>query len=397
MSRRIGRSSRRRELATRLAVLAVASVVALGLAELAARQLLRSHATIEQLRAYATPRQFAALPAEQQWVIPHRYVGYVLGPGFRGGRNRHNALGLRGEEVSRVPAPGRFRIVCLGGSTTYSSQVEDPADGYPARLEQALHEAGYRQVEVLNAGVPGYSSVESSIFLELKILDLEPDLIVVTHAANDVHARLVWPPEAYSGDNSGWRGARQIAPLPLGFEHSTLLRIVGIRLGWLPRFRAMESIFRPEAETSYTGRFHTQMKAGTYPSGPFENVGIERMLEENRPVYFARHLRDMVAVARAHGVEVVLSTFPYHPSWTGNHPMAHPAYRAAIEETNRVTLQVAAAAEVYAFDLAARVPADEALYTDGYHFTREGNELRGRLLAGMLIERGLIERVELPR
>ena len=390
MRRRAGR----RGLAARITI---AVVVGWVLLEIAARLFLHFFATPDQFLAYATVRQLETLPAEQRWVIPHRYLGYVLGPGYRNGANRHNSLGLRGDEIAPVAAEGTYRIVCLGGSTTYSTPVDDPADAYPARLQETLHRAGYRNVEVVNAGVPGYGSLETMLFFELEILDLEPDLILVSHAANDVHARLVWPAEAYRGDNSGWRGGWRVDTLPLLLEHSTALRMLWIRLGWLRSFRSMESVFGPSSATSFTALFHAQVSDGSYPSGPFAEVPITRMLEVNRPVYFARHLRNIVAVARTHGVEVALVTFPYHPNWRGRAPIADPDYRAAIEDANRVTRQVAAAAGVHGFDLAAHIPADEKLYTDGYHFTREGNQLRARVLAGMIVDRGLLEGVESPR
>ena len=65
---------------------------------------------------------------------------------------------------------------------------------------------------MINAGLAGWSSWESMINFQLRLLDLEPDLIIVYHAVNVLHARLVWPPEAYQPDNSGRyaraRGAR---------------------------------------------------------------------------------------------------------------------------------------------------------------------------------------------
>ena len=47
------------------------------------------------------------------------------------------------------------------------------------------------EVEVLNAGVPGYNSWESAIDFQTRVLDAEPDLVVVFFGVNDVHARLV--------------------------------------------------------------------------------------------------------------------------------------------------------------------------------------------------------------
>ena len=82
---------------------------------------------------------------------------------------------------------GEYRIACLGGSTTYTTSVEDWRLSYPALLEHELHNAGLGSVCVLNCGAAGWSSWESLINLETRVLDLDPDLIVVYHAINGGH------------------------------------------------------------------------------------------------------------------------------------------------------------------------------------------------------------------
>jgi hypothetical protein len=72
----------------------------------------------------------------------HRYIGYIPTPNFRKGKNRHNSLGLRGEEVVLPKPEGEFRIICVGGSTTYTSKVEDYKLSYPDLLQENLLDAG---------------------------------------------------------------------------------------------------------------------------------------------------------------------------------------------------------------------------------------------------------------
>ena len=89
-----------------------------------------------------------------------------------------------------------MRIAILGGSTTYDTGVRDDAETFPARLQELLNAgATAPPYRVINAGVPGYTSWESLIHLQLRILELEPDIVIVHHATNDVYARLV-PPNA---------------------------------------------------------------------------------------------------------------------------------------------------------------------------------------------------------
>ncbi|MDJ0850116.1 MAG: hypothetical protein QNK04_17225 [Myxococcota bacterium] len=100
-------------------------------AELLARGWLLHVADDEAFRSYASVRQLEArLGGDLQSVspyAPHRYVGFVTSPGFRRDPNHHNPQGFRGAPVPWRKPQGELRIVCVGGSTTYSDGVTDPS------------------------------------------------------------------------------------------------------------------------------------------------------------------------------------------------------------------------------------------------------------------------------
>lgn len=93
-----------------------------------------------------------------------------------------NALGLRNGPIG--PKADRFRIVAVGDSTTFGLGVA-AADAWPSRL-QSLLDPDARLVEVINAGVSGYSAFQCLRYLQLHAERLEPDLIVATTGNNDV-------------------------------------------------------------------------------------------------------------------------------------------------------------------------------------------------------------------
>ena len=139
-------------------------------------------------------------------------------------------MGYRGGEISLPKPEGCFRIVVLGGSTTYGEFINDDRQTFPARLEERLRDIGYPRVEVINAGVPGYNSWESLSDLQFHALDFEPDLVIPYYGINDVHCRLVVP-QSYRSDNSG-RRVLWTEPLRATLcRHSVLFRIVGYHLG----------------------------------------------------------------------------------------------------------------------------------------------------------------------
>ena len=84
-----------------------------------------------------------------------------------------NALGLRGPEIARTPPPGRTRILALGDSMTFGFYLEE-SETWPARLEALLRGEG-RDVEVVNAGVGGWTISSETLFLEERALALAPD------------------------------------------------------------------------------------------------------------------------------------------------------------------------------------------------------------------------------
>jgi hypothetical protein len=122
-----------------------------------------------------------------------------------------------------MPKPANeFRIVCIGGSTTYDDCIDDDAGTYPARLQFHLTQRGYA-VKVINAGVPGWTSYESVINFALRISSIAPDLIIDYDGWNDLSARVVRP-ETYASDNSAVKsGAFPSFPW---YEQLTLVHIL---------------------------------------------------------------------------------------------------------------------------------------------------------------------------
>lgn len=319
-------------------------------------------------------------------LMPHVYLGVIPRPAWSRGANRHNALGFRGAEIPQPKPAGEFRIACLGGSTTYTSPVEDWRLAYPAQLERELR-SGHPRVRVVNAGVPDWTSWETVFSFQTRVLDLQPDLAIVYHAINDFEARLVWPPDAYRPDNSGSRVVP--APSPTGvFEHSTLFRILLSRTGLVrPEGRLERVLARPESSRLIP--FRRQLEAGAYPQPPFDEVPLEQILAANPPVYFRRNIENLIAIARFRSVSVVLTTMPTAPL-EAHLQFASPQDVLGIGEMNEVTRAIAREQHVALFDLAALFPTDASLFVDGVHVNERGAAIHARLLASFLEERGLV-------
>ncbi len=361
--------------------------------ELAARFYLEHIADEPRFLSFASYRQLQERYGNKadtgaslkQLYSPHRYLGYYPTPDYRWGENRHNALGFRGEEIELPKPAGQFRIVCLGGSTTYTSDLEDYRLSYPSVLERELRERGHTNVRVINAGAAGWTSWESLINFELRVLDLEPDLIIVYHGINDIHARLVWPPPAYRGDNSGRRVPNQSGLfMPSILEYSTLARVLMIRAGWIRSHADLARTIDRAPSTYYGDLFRQQVIDGSYPDGIFRTVPATKMLEVNGPTFYERNLTSIVALADRYRVRSVLASFAYSPEFKEEPRVASKEYRDAFVEMNATVARVAARSSAEYFDFAGAFPSSKRYFSDGRHVNEEGVRLKAKLFADFL-------------
>jgi lysophospholipase L1-like esterase len=97
-----------------------------------------------------------------------------------------DAEGFRGAApLPRAKAPGALRVAAVGDSSTFGWGVGDD-ETYAAGLARRLA-AAYpgRPVEVMNAGIPGFSSFQGLRLLEADVLPRAPDYVILGFGFND--------------------------------------------------------------------------------------------------------------------------------------------------------------------------------------------------------------------
>lgn len=376
---------------SRLTLVVVSVFIVCILIEAGANYWLWNIATADDFNVYASINQVREAGKTRSFSS-HHYLGSIPTPDLHRGENKHNHLGFRGDDISLEKAKDTYRIVAVGGSTTYGSEVEDFRESYPNLLNDYLRGAGIASAEVINAGVSGYSSYDNLINLSFRVLPLEPDLIILYQGFNDTNDRFVYPKSRYLGDNSG-----ALAPtisdrvMPEIWEYSTYLRVLGIRAGYILSHGDLDRHANQTALSNYSSEFRRQTNRGTYPSGIFREVSAEKMLDDNPPVHFQRNLVTMLGIADSHNVDVLLMTMVlsknYHAR-TGsdnNKFYSNEVLQAAMAQHNDITRRIAESTETPFFDLAIEFPDDPALLTDGLHMNVEGNRVRARLIGDFVI------------
>ena len=179
------------------------------------------------------------------------------------------------------PGPGVFRIVLLGGSTTYGWPLDDRFS-YASWLRTALPVAGGGKIfEVLNFGVPGYGS-RRILNLFKEIIRFDPDLVIFLTGHNEVlesefSRSLLNLPEPL------------VAAHTFGLIHS---RLYGF-LNYLARL--IRRIWEPEAE-----------EARPHPIPHTYHRQRSLLLEE----MFRQNLKEISRLCREEGIPLLLCTVP---------------------------------------------------------------------------------------
>ena len=112
--------------------------------------------------------------------IGSHFTGFKLKPNWEINHNtfkeKINSFGFKSPDISINKKNGSYRIICIGGSLVYG---RDTGTTWPYFLNQHFNNNSLiKEVEVINAGVPGYTSYHTLTQFITKLVDLQPDLII---------------------------------------------------------------------------------------------------------------------------------------------------------------------------------------------------------------------------
>lgn len=167
-----------RKTAVNLALLAVISLVSLGLCEIATRLLFGNQILL--IPRYHTSAHYGEFtlrrlrPNFQFWhTDPDGHWKFVT-----------NSQGFRSDEDFHLEKPpGTFRVIALGDSTTEGFEVRQ-SHTYSAVLERYLRKYGI-EAQVFNTGISGFGTAEELIYLENEGMRYKPDAVVLGFFGND--------------------------------------------------------------------------------------------------------------------------------------------------------------------------------------------------------------------
>src|ERR1051326_744200 len=204
-------------------------------------------------------------------------------------------IALNDEGFRSAPFPGRkqpgvLRIACIGDSWTFGMNV-DQHEMYPARLEALLKaRPGARNVEIMNFGILGYTSFQGLQLLKSRVLDLEPDVLVIGFGMNDSDVAGYRDRDVVSSGPPNWRDRVKAVT-----SHSEMIALLKYLAGVLK--------FKPKTMADF---LDANAKADQGKSNQTVNYDEMEAWTRVSPRDYASNLYEMIALARDRKMRVVL-------------------------------------------------------------------------------------------
>jgi lysophospholipase L1-like esterase len=288
---------------------------------------------------------------------PHPYLNYVANPDviLKDGVRPHHAIGIRDPGFDPTEKrEGTLRVVALGGSTTYGLFTERGDQVWPSLVGLGLGQTLGGTVEVVNAGLPNYTTNEIIGMAALWLPEFQPDLVLVHTGLNDAFAAAY--PEEGGPDARYFRHAWTHAELP-GAVAAVL------RVSRLARLVAAGPL-------RARGFMAGDMTASIQYALPPEDER-RRNLDAATGRYYRRNLETIAVLVRRAGALPVFVEMPLNPAFeTGDNPYFH-AISQAVVRNNGIMREVGGRLELPVVPLYEEM-RDPRAYIDAAHTNPRG-------------------------
>lgn len=189
---------------------------------------------------------------------------------------------------------GTFRILCLGGSTTWSDLASSAENSYPALLERHLQSRGF-SVDVVNGGCNYFTSAELVGTLAFRGIYTKPDLVLIHTGGNDTGPFI--SQKEYQADYSHWR---TVDTTITELSNTDTYRVLWKFPSWTTRL-LLALYLRPDA-------FYRQMVAKQLETAQ-EVLFANNDISHRTPLGLEKNLQTLIALSRTHGASVATITF----------------------------------------------------------------------------------------
>jgi lysophospholipase L1-like esterase len=317
---------------------------------------------------------------------PHPYLLWENTPEFvsEDGVKQTNNLGYRNkDDFEFTKAPNVFRILALGGSTTWGYLLDDPEDAWPSQLEKLLNGAlsensDFDKIEVINGGLNYGTSAELLLHYLYRDRYLDPNIVIIHTGGNDAKLLLFhdYNPD-YSFFRPGWTADIHRLRTGEGFliRHSNIAKLV--YAFWLNDSAALPHINKQSKSFDLKPQYYLQNA------------------QKNEPVGFERNLRLLISNIISDDAQPVLFPYVTVSEEQFNILSAESAERVAFTRKIRDGLVVALdkddevmgnLSDEYRVPLISLSPEEIPIeyFLDDAHLSREGEAIKAQTVANQI-------------
>ncbi len=291
-------------------------------------------------------------------AISHPYLGLVYKPLNDETKLLVERYNFRCDPDVTIKKPANtYRIVILGGSAAYGLDV-----GYDACWSKQLQDllrADFpdKNIQVINTAVAGWTTAECLINLELRALDISPDLVIFFELQNDLKTNR-WP--NFKSDYSHWKTG-MITP------------------GTIEHFFMNYSIFAQRIRTV------------------IHKWGLKRYdsITEGGLNAYIRNITSIIGLCRINNAQILLATYAHNEKAARNATDMQECltFKGVLEgftKYNHDVKQLAKRLQVPILDN-AKLLSESNYFTDFVHFSTEGNNVVATNFYNKIIQDKLIK------
>lgn len=336
--------------------------------EILAIQVLRENNRLNKARAFLKNDQD---PEAQPRLTGTPYLNYICTPSYSTEEieDGHNAAGYRGKLIPVTKTPREYRILFLGGSTTYSYFIKHADSTLPEQVKTIIGDSeswinmfsdSITTLNVINAGLPAGTSAELLTHYQFKYRYYEPDLVVIHTGGNDSYSYYLG--SQYQPDYSHYRNS-----FPRVVEAPSYLNPL-----LLSRFLSLLVI-----HTFYDYLLTDELYEhnGDWPVANWFNP--DDFMENEKHNAFYRNIETLVKTIQSDSADVILVPFIYNKEW----PDLAEVYMKGINHNIELLKTLSESLNVPYCDLSPEMIPKEKGWVDDCHLTATGINVKAKAIS----------------
>ena len=285
-----------------------------------------------------------------------------------------NGLGFRSPELKQPKPTDTLRFAFIGASTTYCAEVSSNEMTWPHLVMDQLQETyPDLNMDYINGGVPGYAIEHSRQNLNLKIKQLQPDVVIIYHATNDL-----------SGETRA-----------LALQQSLVDESTTTQRSWLASrsllWRLVEKNLRIQQAQRQVTETTTKLEFDPQHLGTAFREDLTGLLHQAQAIApvvavatFAYRIRaEQSPEQQLHAAASALYYMPF---------MTPQKLLAGYQRYNAIIREVAASTGAILIENELDIPGDEQHFNDSVHFKDAGSRLMAKRVANALHASGQLLR-----